>query len=93
MIRHIVFFSAATEYIDPIVTDLSALANIPHADHFEVRKSLKIDALSSEVDVVVYAEFASEAALHEFKQHPIYSEAVRRVRPYRQLRMAADTAV
>jgi len=42
------------------------------------------------VDVVVYGEFADEAALAAYKAHPTYAEATKRVRPLRELRYAAD---
>lgn len=92
MIRHIVFFSAKDPAdIDRIADGLSMLSEIPEHAHFEVRKSLHADKLTdSEVDVVVYAEFADEAALTRYKAHPIYQECIGIVRPLRELRLAAD---
>lgn len=92
MIRHVVFFSAA----DPADTErirdgLMMLAEIPHAAHFEVGRNLQGDSLTGvRVDLVVYAEFADEAALAAYKAHPIYAACIARVRPLRELRIAAD---
>lgn len=90
-IRHIVFFSARDKADLPkIVAGLSELAKIPHSSVFEVRENTKGDAWSSEVDVVVYAEFEDEAALAAYKADPIYAHAITVVRPLRDLRIAAD---
>ena len=68
MIRHIVFFSARDKAdIDRIVRGLSVLAKIPHSLHFEVGRNMKADQISSDIDVIVYGEFADEAALAAFK--------------------------
>ena len=56
----------------------------------EVAENARIDQIGNEVDVVVYAEFADEAALAAYKAHPTYAEATRRVRPLRETRLAAD---
>ena len=69
---------------------LSALGAIPHSSVFEVSLNTKVDPLSNEVDIVVYAEFADEAALAAYKAHPIYDETTRKVRPLRELRLSAD---
>jgi len=92
MIRHIVFFSAANpEDVDHIRRGLMMLADIPHASHFEVGRNLQSDAISQErVDLVVYGEFADEAALAAYKAHPIYAKCIALVRPLRELRIAAD---
>jgi hypothetical protein len=90
MIRHIVFFSAKTPAnLDAIVEGLSILATIPHARRLEVGRNAKTDPLSDEIDVVVYGEFDDEAALTAYKAHPTYQESIRRVRPLRELRIAA----
>lgn len=90
-IRHVVMFSAKDAAdVDRIERGLSMLANIPHASVFEVNRNRRVDALSGEVDVIVYAEFADEAALAAYKSHPIYQEAIDVVRPLRDLRIAAD---
>lgn len=90
-IRHVVFFSARDRADIPrIVEGLSLLGGIPHSTSFEVVENSGVDQLSGEVDVVVYAEFPDEAALRAYKAHPIYEEAIARVRPLRELRIAAD---
>ncbi len=90
-IRHVVFFSAKNkDDVSRIMDGLSLLAEIPHAEVFEVRKNTRDDQLSGEVDVVVYAEFASVEALAAYKAHPIYQQSIDVVRPLRDLRIAAD---
>ena len=91
MIRHVVFFTARTRADLPEIVDgLRQLGTIPHVDHFEVTENAKVDLYGNDVDVVVYAEFTSEAALAAYKAHPTYAEATRRVRPLRDMRFAAD---
>jgi hypothetical protein len=91
MIRHIVFFSARRkEDVGAIRKGLMALADIPASSHFEVSLNDKVDPFGDEIDIVVYAEFADEAALAAYKAHPIYAETTRRVRPLRELRHSAD---
>jgi quinol monooxygenase YgiN len=92
MIRHIVFFSAANpDQIDEIRNGLMMLAEIPHSRHFEVGRNLQSDPIAGDrVDLVVYAEFDDDAALCAYKAHPIYSACIARVRPMRELRIAAD---
>ena len=90
-IRHVVLFSARDKGdVDRIHEGLSLLAQIPHADVFEVVHNNRVDALSGEIDVVVYAEFADDAALRAYKANPIYQQAIDIVRPLRDLRIAAD---
>jgi len=91
MIRHIVFFSAKDGVdVETVRAGLMILAQIPDAAHLEVGVNAKVDALGNEVDLVVYAEFEDQAALDRFKKHPLYAESIRRVRPLRDLRIAAD---
>ncbi|KKB10502.1 stress responsive protein [Devosia geojensis] len=91
MIRHIVFFTAKDPAtIDTMIGELEALGTIPGVSRFETTRNSKIDQISNEVDVVVYAEFADEAALKAYKAHPTYAETTRRVRPMRELRLSAD---
>jgi len=92
MIRHTVFFSAAEgQSVEDVRNGLMMLADIPHADHFEVGRNLQADTISTEVpDLVVYAEFEDEAALAAFKAHPTYAACTARVRPMREMRIAAD---
>jgi hypothetical protein len=91
LIRHIVFFSAKRkEDVAAVRTGLLALGNIPHASLFEVTLNTKVDPLSDEVDVVVYAEFADDAALAAYKAHPLYAQTTAKVKPLRELRYSAD---
>jgi quinol monooxygenase YgiN len=91
LIRHIVFFSAKRrEDVEAVRDGLARLGAIPHSSHFEVSLNTKVDPLSDEVDVVVYAEFADAEALAAYKADPIYAEATREVRPLRELRYSAD---
>lgn len=93
-IRHIVFFSAKDKKdIGKIVKGLSMLKQIPHASVFDVRENTQSDALSSDVDVVVYAEFADQDALAAYKSDPIYQKSIDVVRPLRNMRVAADIGI
>lgn len=90
-LRHVVFFSAKDKADIPrIVAGLELLAGIAHSDVFEVRQNTKSDALSSEADVVVYAEFSSAEALAAYKADPLYQASIKAVRPLRDIRIAAD---
>lgn len=91
MIRHIVFFTANdTSHIDQIVDGLSVLAAIPHARRLEVARNRKTDQLGNDIDIVLYGEFDNEVELAAYKAHALYQESIRRVRPLRELRFAAD---
>lgn len=91
MIRHIVFFSARhKEDVEAVRTGLLTLGNIPHSRRFEVTLNTKVDPLSDEIDVVVYAEFDDDAALAAYKAHPLYAETTSQVKPLRELRYSAD---
>ena len=91
MIRHIVFFSAKRgEDLETIREGLRSLGTIPHSTLFEVSLNTKVDPLSDEIDVVVYAEFPDDKALAAYKSHPTYAETTARVRPMRELRFSAD---
>ncbi len=91
MIRHIVFFSAKrSENVEAIRVGLEALGSIPNSTLFEVSLNTKVDPMSDEIDVVVYAEFPDEAALAAYKAHPTYAETTAKVRPMRELRLSAD---
>ena len=93
MIRHIVFFTVKRkEDLNEVRARLNDLGAIPHSLRFEVSLNRRIDPLSKEVDLVVYAEFADEAALEAYRSHPLYAEATRRVQPLRELRFAVDIA-
>ncbi|RTL75867.1 MAG: Dabb family protein [Bradyrhizobiaceae bacterium] len=91
MIRHIVLFSAKDKVdIDRIVDGLSVLTAIPHARRLEIARNRKTDQLGNDIDVVVYGEFENEAELAAYKAHDLYKESIKRVRPLRELRFAAD---
>jgi hypothetical protein len=91
MIRHIVFFTAKrAEDIETIQALLGRLGDIPHALAFEVAANARIDPIAEAVDIVVYGEFADEAALAAWKAHPLYDETTRSVRPLRESRWSAD---
>lgn len=91
MIRHIVMFSAKNDNDVPAIEEgLKLLAAIPEHTHFEVSRNLQCDQLGNDIALVVYGEFANEAALARYKAHPLYAEAIRIVRPLRELRIAAD---
>ncbi|MBM7069317.1 Dabb family protein [Actibacterium sp. 188UL27-1] len=90
-IRHVVFFSATSKAdIDRIIKGLSLLKEIPHATTLEIMQNSRVDALSAEIDVVVYGEFADDAALQAYKAHPLYQKSIQIVRPLRDIRIAAD---
>lgn len=91
MIRHIVFFSARDpKDLEAIVTGLKQLGEIPHSRNFEVMKNTKVDPVSDEIDVVVYAEFEDAEALAAYKAHPTYSATTALVKPMREIRISAD---
>lgn len=91
MIRHIVLFRAKrSDDVEAIRAGLDRLKDIPAASCLEVALNGRQDAWSSEIDVVVYGEFRDDEALAAYKAHPLYEEAVRLVRPLRDLRIAAD---
>ncbi|MGE7472650.1 Dabb family protein [Bosea sp. NPDC003192] len=91
MIRHIVFFTGKhADDIDRIRRLLGRLGEIPHALAFEVAANARIDPIGDAADIVVYGEFADEAALAAWKAHPIYDETTQAVRPLRELRWSAD---
>jgi len=93
MIRHIVFFSARDKAdIAAVAEGLGALGAIPGADVFEVALNKKVDAISDDIDVVVYAEFRDDEALKAWKADVRYAETTRVVRPLRELRYSADFA-
>jgi hypothetical protein len=91
MIRHVVLFSVPPGGdVEAILEGLSVLATIPHARRIEIGRNVKSDLYDTGVDVVVYGEFDDAAALAAYRAHPAYAESVRRVRPLREMRMAAD---
>jgi quinol monooxygenase YgiN len=91
MIRHIVFFSAKDpKDVGAIKTGLEALAKIPHSEKFEVSFNRKHDPISDVIDVVVYGEFADDAALEAYRNHQLYKDTIKVVRPLREMRFSAD---
>ncbi|MCG7494277.1 Dabb family protein [Thalassobius sp. Cn5-15] len=92
MLRHIVFFTARDpKDCDTIFDGLSLLTQSTHANHLEVGRNLKSDPIDGVVpDFVVYGEFEDEAQLAAFKADPLYQKSIDRVRPLRDMRMAAD---
>ncbi len=92
MIRHVVFFSAKDQNdVDVIMQGLSVLKTNPHVDHIEISRNLQTDELTGNmVDVIVYAEFSDEEQLAAYKAHPVYQQSIAKVRPLRELRVAAD---
>ena len=93
MIRHIVLFSANPGRIDDIERALRALERIPNAALCQVRRNLRLDSESREIDIIVYAEFTDEGELRAFKANEIYQRAVEVVKPQRELRLVADCEI
>lgn len=91
MIRHIVLFAAKDEArLDQLIEGLAVLTTIPHARRIEIAHNRKTDQFDNDIDVVVYAEFNNETELAAYKAHGLYQQAIRLVRPFRELRFAAD---
>lgn len=95
MLRHIVFFSvAAEENRDKVRAGLELLKTNPHKRYLEIGcVEKKLDAISAEVDFVVYGEFDDAEQLAAYKAHPIYQQSIDLVRPLREMRVAADYVV
>ncbi len=91
VIRHIVFFTLAQGADRATVrAQLARLGGVPGVTTLEVGENLRSDRQSGEIDLVVYAEFADEAALAAYRLHPLYAEVTALVRPQRAIRLAAD---
>ena len=91
MIRHIVFFSAKNHAdVETIIRTLSGYAKIPGVQNLEIGRNRKVDGLANDVDIILHACFESEEALAAYKAHPIYIDGTTKVRPLRELRIAAD---
>ncbi|MGY3287011.1 hypothetical protein ACVWW5_008516 [Bradyrhizobium sp. LM3.4] len=91
MIRHIVLFTAKDKaHIDQMIEGLSLLTTISHARRLEIARNRKADQFGNDIDVVVYGEFDNETELAAYKAHDLYQESIRRARPLRELRLAAD---
>ncbi|MFT7369447.1 MAG: hypothetical protein ACI9RO_000019 [Alteromonas macleodii] len=95
MIRHIAFFSAIdANDLDEIEAGLWVLKDNPHVDAFSVTRNLALDEIPGpHPDFVVIAEFKDEVELAAYKDHPLYAESIRRVRPLREIRVAADLMI
>ncbi|SMX37817.1 Dabb family protein [Octadecabacter ascidiaceicola] len=95
MIRHIAFFSAIDPSdLDEIEAGLWILKDNPHAETFNVSRNLNLDEIPGpHPDFVVTAEIKDETALAAYKAHPLYAESIRRVRPLRDIRVAADLLI
>ena len=95
MIRHIAFCSAIDPNdLDEIEAGLWVLKDNPHAETFSVSRNLNLDEIPGpHPDFVVMAEIKDEAALAAYKAHPLYAESIRRVRPLRDIRVAADLRI
>lgn len=94
MIRHIVFFTAKrSEDRDTVREGLELLKGIPDCLHLEVAVNRSEDPIPGpSPDVIVYGEFEDEAQLAAYKAHPLYQQSIARVRPLREMRIAADFA-
>jgi len=93
VIRHIVLFSANPGQKDNLLIGLKklkALVDEDLAEKLEVKENLKLDTYSQECDVIVYGEFLSQDQLDKFKDHSIYQDCIKVVRPIRDLRIVAD---
>ncbi len=91
MIRHIVFFGLKDKQsLEQVKQALEKLAEIGEHLVFEVSVNIKKDLFDNSIELVVYAEFADEAHLQRYKDHPIYEQSVRFVRPLRSERYSAD---
>ncbi len=91
MIRHVVLFTLRDPAtLDRALAELRRLAAIPQVRALEVMPNLKRDRFDDGVDLVVHALFDDEAALAAYHADARYAEAVARVRPLRDVRMAAD---
>ncbi|MDH2348181.1 Dabb family protein [Bradyrhizobium sp. SSUT77] len=72
-----------------MIEGLSVLTTIPHARRLQVARNCKTDQLGNDIDVV-YGEFDNEMELAAYNAHDLYQESIRRVRPLRDVRFAAD---
>lgn len=82
-IRHVVFFSAKDKADVPRIVDgLSLLKEIPYPEIFEVRRNTRDDAFSTEVDVVVYAEFENQGPCLPIRRTPCIRTPSKLCGPY-----------
>ncbi len=92
MIRHVVFFSVKDRAdLETVYDGLSILGGTGEYAHFEVGRNLRTDQISPDgPDFIVYAEFEDSDQMQRFKDHALYQESIRIVRPLRDMRIAAD---
>ncbi len=91
MIRHIVLFSAKDPADAAVIkAALERMAPVSGATTFEVAFNAKRDALSTEIDVVLYSEFETWTDLETYQSHPLYRETTDVVRPLRDQRIVVD---
>ena len=92
MIRHVVFFSVKDRAdLETVYDGLSILSGTDEYAHFEVGRNLRTDQISPDgPDFIVYAEFEDADQMQRFKDHALYQESIRIVRPLRDMRIAAD---
>lgn len=92
MIRHIVFFTAKNPDDRSAVREgLELLKGIPDCLRLEIAENRFEDPIPGpSPDVIVYGEFEDEAQLAAYKAHPLYQQSITRVRPLREMRIAAD---
>lgn len=95
MIRHIAFFSAIDPNdLDAIEAGLWILKDNPHAVKFAVHRNLNLDEIPGpHPDFIVMADIENKTELAAYKAHPLYAESIRRVRPLRDIRVAADLLI
>lgn len=94
MIKHIVFFSAKNPSDKDAIFDGLRLLEHRDANGFiTIYRNNKIDQLNNDVDFIVYGEFKDEHALKAYKANPAYQQSIDRVRPLRDMRIAADFTV
>lgn len=86
------FFTAKKkEDKERIYDGLLLLTKIPDCLHIEIAVNTRHDPASQQTpDYIVYGEFESDQQLSLFKSHELYKEAIRIVRPLRDMRIAAD---
>jgi len=72
---------------------LESMGEIPGVLRLEVSYNAKVDALSREVDLMLYSEHESWEALQAYQAHPEHKKVITVVRPLRKNRWAVDFEV
>ena len=91
MIKHIVFFTAKNaDDVDAVYNGLKILETIECDGIIRIHRNLKIDQIGNDVDVIVYGEFKDSEAMQAYKSHATYQKSIERVRPLRDMRVAAN---